>query len=62
MKFLTIWGHLKMKTTTLMVLGIIVIAISMKGEALPALENSADPVKIEESQWEERHATSGMLR
>ena len=58
MKFLTTWGHLKMETTPLLMLGIILVATTMKGEATVAFGKAADPGQIEEPQWQERDATA----
>ena len=43
-----------METTSILMLGIILVAASMKGEATVALGKIADPGQIEEPQWQER--------
>jgi len=47
-----------METTPLLMLGIILVATTMKGEATVAFGKVADPGQIEEPQWQERDATA----
>ena len=54
MNFPSTWDRLKMETTSILMLGIILVAASMKGEATVALGKIADPGQIEEPQWQER--------
>ena len=60
MKLSTIWGHLKMESTPLLMFSLILISTSMKGEATPPLEKIAAPGQIQEPQLEEIDVRAGM--
>ena len=60
MKFPTLWGYLNMESTPLFILGLILVASSLKGEATPALGKIVAPGQIENPQVEEIEARSGM--